>query len=66
MVASVQHHTSIISSVMGGKVDLLQLQQRLEIGFSATEQYPLQLHEMHRTAYIDMKLSEYSRQRTLQ
>lgn len=43
-----------------------QLQKRLQNWFAATEQYPRQLHEMDRTAYIDMKLSEYSRQRTLQ
>jgi hypothetical protein len=43
-----------------------QLQKRLQSWFSATEQYPLQLHEIERTAYIDMKLSEYQRQRTLQ
>jgi hypothetical protein len=43
-----------------------QLQKRLQSWFSATEQYPLQLQEIERTAYIDMKLSEYQRQRTLQ
>lgn len=43
-----------------------QLKKRLHSWFSATEQYPRQLHEMERTAYIDMKLSEYLRQRTLQ
>ena len=43
-----------------------QLQKRLQSWFTATEQYPRQLHEMERTAYIDMKQSEYSRQRTLQ
>ncbi len=43
-----------------------QLQKRLQNWFTATEQYPRQLHEMEHTAYIDMKLSEYLRQRTLQ
>jgi hypothetical protein len=43
-----------------------QLNKRLQSWFTATEQYPLQLHEIERTAYIDMKLSEYLRQRTLQ
>jgi len=43
-----------------------QLQKRLQSWFTATEQYPRQLHEIERTAYIDMKLSEYLRQRTLQ
>jgi len=42
-----------------------RLQKRLQSWFSATEQYPRQLHEIERTTYIDMKLSEYSRQRTL-
>jgi hypothetical protein len=43
-----------------------QLQKRLQSWFTATEQYPRQLHEIERTAYIDMKLSEDLRQRTLQ
>jgi len=43
-----------------------QLQKRLQSWFTATEQYPRQLHEMERTAYIEMKLSEYSRQQTVQ
>ena len=43
-----------------------QLQKRLQSWFTATEQYPRQLHEMERGEYIDMKLSEYLRQRTLQ
>lgn len=43
-----------------------QLQKRLQSWFTATEQYPRQLHEMERTAYIDMKLSENLRQQTLQ
>jgi len=43
-----------------------QLNKRLQSWFTATEQYPRQLHEMERTAYIDMKQSEYLRQRTLQ
>ena len=42
-----------------------QLQKRLQSWFTATEQYPLQLHELDRTAYIDMKRSEYLRQQTL-
>lgn len=40
----------------------LQLQKRLQSWFTATEQYPRQLHEVGRTAYIDMKRSEYLRQ----
>lgn len=40
-----------------------RLQKRLQSWFTATEQYPRQLHEIERTAYIDMKLSEYLRQR---
>jgi hypothetical protein len=43
-----------------------QLQQRLHAWFSATEQYPRQLHELDRTAYIDMKRSEYQRQQAVQ
>ncbi|MDP3586216.1 MAG: hypothetical protein Q8R61_13885 [Thiobacillus sp.] len=43
-----------------------QLQQRLHTWFSATEQYPRQLRELDRTAYIDMKRSEYQRQQAVQ
>ncbi|MDZ7583655.1 MAG: hypothetical protein U0938_02380 [Thiobacillus sp.] len=44
----------------------IQLQKRLHRWFSATEQYPRQLHEVSRTAYMDMKRSEYLRQQTAQ
>lgn len=39
-----------------------RLQKRLESWFAATEQYPRQLREVERTAYFDMKRSEYRRQ----
>jgi hypothetical protein len=39
-----------------------QLQQRLQSWYLATEQYPRQLHELDRTAYVEMKQSEYRRQ----
>ena len=42
-----------------------QLQKRLQAWFTATEQYPRQLHEMERSAYIGMKLTENLRQRTM-
>jgi len=42
----------------------LQLQERLHSWFSATEQYPRQLREVDRAAYMDMKRSEYLRQQT--
>lgn len=42
----------------------LQLQKRLQSWFAATEQYPRQLHEVSRTAYIGMKRNEYLRQQT--
>jgi len=44
----------------------LRLQKRLQSWFNATEQYPRQLHEVSRTAYIDMKRREYLRQQTAQ
>ncbi|MBW8329759.1 MAG: hypothetical protein K0M48_11595 [Thiobacillus sp.] len=44
----------------------LQLQKRLHSWFTATEQYPRQLREVERTAYFDMKRSEYLRQQTMQ
>ena len=40
----------------------MQLQKRLQSWYAATEQYPRQLYEIGRTAYIDMKQSEYRRQ----
>ena len=43
-----------------------QLQKRLQGWFTATEQYPRQLREVTRTAYIDMKRGEYLRQQTTQ
>jgi hypothetical protein len=42
-----------------------QLNKRLQSWFIATEQYPRQLHEMERTAYIEMKLYEHRRQQSL-
>lgn len=43
-----------------------QLGQRLTAWFDATEQYPRQLHEVDRQAYIQMKHNEYRRQQTAQ
>jgi hypothetical protein len=44
----------------------LQFQKRLQNWFTATEQFPRQLREVDRAAYIDMKRSEYRRQQTTQ
>lgn len=44
----------------------VQLQKRLQSWFSATEQYPRQLHEVNWTAYLEMKQGETLRQQTLQ
>jgi hypothetical protein len=44
----------------------LQPQKRLQNWFNATEQYPRQLREVSRTAYIDMKRREYLRQQATQ
>ena len=41
-----------------------QTQQALQDWFTATERYPLQLHEIDRAAYIEMKLRELRRQET--
>ncbi|MBT9613474.1 MAG: hypothetical protein IV108_09450 [Burkholderiales bacterium] len=43
-----------------------QLEKRLQNWFTAIEQYPRQLHEMERGAYLAMKRAEYIRQQTLQ
>jgi hypothetical protein len=44
----------------------LRFQRRLHSWFIATEQYPKQLREVSRTAYFNMKRSEYLRQQTMQ
>jgi hypothetical protein len=43
-----------------------RLEQRLTSWFNATEQYPRQLHEVERSAYMTMKSNEYRRQQTAQ
>ncbi|CAJ0819762.1 hypothetical protein LMG18101_04057 [Ralstonia flaminis] len=43
-----------------------RLQQRLTTWFSATEQYPQQLHEVERQDYLQMKHHEVERQQTAQ
>ena len=43
-----------------------QLQKRLQGWFTSTEQYPRQLREVTRTAYLDMKRGEYRRQQSVQ
>jgi hypothetical protein len=48
-----------------GAAPTAQLQQSLNLWFSATERYAEQLHEMDRTDYVAMKLKEVERQATL-
>lgn len=43
----------------------IQLEQRLQAWFTATERYPRQLHEIDRAAYLEMKRAEYLRQQTV-
>jgi hypothetical protein len=43
-----------------------QLDQRLNAWFTGVENYPLQLHEMHLQAYLEMKHAEVLRQQTVQ
>lgn len=42
-----------------------RLEKRLKDWFAASERYPLQLHEMERDAYLDMKRREYRRQQAV-
>ena len=42
-----------------------QFEQRLQSWFTAVEQYPRQLHEMDRGAYLEMKRAEQVRQQTV-
>lgn len=39
-----------------------QFEKRIQTWFSTTERYPQQLHELDRTAYLDMKRAEFQRQ----
>jgi hypothetical protein len=41
-----------------------RLDKSLEAWFAGTEKYPRQLHEIERTAYLEMKRREYQRQTT--
>jgi len=41
-----------------------RLEKRLQSWFTAVEQYPRQLHEMDRGAYLEMKRAEHLRQQT--
>jgi hypothetical protein len=41
-----------------------QLEKRLQTWFTAVEQYPRQLHEVDRPAYLEMKRAEVIRQQT--
>jgi hypothetical protein len=43
----------------------VQIEKRLQNWFTAVEQYPRQLHEMDRRAYVEMKRAEYVRQQTV-
>jgi len=43
-----------------------RLEKRLQSWFNAVEQYPRQLHELDRAAYLEMKRAEHKRQQTLQ
>ncbi|MDO8248726.1 MAG: hypothetical protein Q7T78_03270 [Rhodoferax sp.] len=49
-----------------GAAPAAQLEQRLQSWFTATEQYPRQLHEVDQAAYLEMKRAEHVRQQTLQ
>jgi hypothetical protein len=42
-----------------------QLEKRLQTWFTAVEQYPRQLHEVDRPAYLEMKRAEVTRQQAL-
>jgi hypothetical protein len=44
----------------------VQFENRLQTWYSAVEEYPRQLHEMERDAYLEMKRAEYARQQTVQ
>ena len=46
----------------GGSASTAQFERRLQSWFSATEQYPRQLHEVERADYLAMKRAEKARQ----
>ena len=43
-----------------------QFEKRLKLVIDATEEYPLQLHEIDRNAYLQMKRHEHKRQQQAQ
>jgi hypothetical protein len=43
-----------------------QFENRLQSWYTSTEGYARQLHDVDRTAYLDMKRREYRRQQTVQ
>jgi hypothetical protein len=43
-----------------------QLEKRLQQWYNSTEQYAVQLHEVERNDYLEMKRKEYQRQQTIQ
>lgn len=58
---AIDAYLQALSSPAGKRLD-----QRLATWFDATEQYPRQLHEVDRDAYMTMKHDEYQRQQTAQ
>ena len=60
---TMRYYLAIDAYLIGlGEPASVRLQKRLQHWFNATEQYPRQLHEVSRTAYLNMKRSEYQRQ----
>jgi hypothetical protein len=43
-----------------------QLEKRLQQWYNSTEQYAVQLHEVERKDYLEMKRKEYQRQQVAQ
>ncbi|WP_414694507.1 hypothetical protein [Paraburkholderia sp.] len=58
---AIEAYLGALSSPPNGRLD-----KRLTDWFSATEQYPRQLHEVSRADYMQMKHNEYQRQQSAQ
>jgi hypothetical protein len=60
---TMRYYLAIVAFLESARFDpASQLERRLNQWFSATEQYPLQLHEMDQKAYLEMKRAETAAQ----
>jgi hypothetical protein len=61
---TMRYYLAIEAYVGAPGTSAAQLKKRLDDWHSGVERYPLQLHEMERDAYLEMKHKEFARQQT--